>query len=623
MAVLVEVWPTEVADDTDDVDPWTPLDEAAARAPAERLAERIADTIRGWLDSGEMLASEGRRITAGDILILVRKRRPFAGPMVAALKARGIDVAGADRLRLSDQIAVADLVSLGEFLTLPEDDLSLAEVLKSPLIGFDDDDLLALAAGRKGTLWKSLIDHAGDNPRFRGAAETLKRWRSRADFVPPFEFFASILDREGGRAKLLARLGPEAADPIDEFLNLALSYDDDAPPSLTGFLAYLREADREVKRDMEHGRNEVRVMTVHGAKGLEAPIVFLPDTCSTATGGPVATLFDLEDLGLPEGADGKPFVWSVKGTSGHRAITAAKQERVGAGDGGAQPAAVRRHDARPRPALHRRLRRQERAIRRVLVRADQRRPRQHAERGRRSRRQQSSPPPRAANGAAKSRARARNGRAPPSPRCRGGRRARRRASRRCPFRSPRRVSKPTRPTRAASRSPAAPSRQRPPNEEPPALPPAAQSTDHRFLRGTLTHALLQHLPTLPASGWPKAATGYLEARGSALPPAARKRVAAETLAILQSPEFAPLFGPQSRAEVPIVALIPNPKRKGPPLKLIGQLDRLVDLGDRSAHRRLQDQPAPADQGRAGCSGLSFPARGVSPGAARNLCRPDD
>ncbi len=207
--------------------------------------------------------------------------------MVAALKARGIAVAGADRLRLTDQIAVEDLMSLGDFLTLPEDDLALAEVLKSPLIGFDDDDLLALAAGRKGTLWKSLIDHADDNPRYRAAADTLKRWRSRADFVPPFEFFASILDREGGRAKLLARLGPEAADPIDEFLNLALSYDDAAPPSLTGFLAYLREADREVKRDMEHGRDEVRVMTVHGAKGLEAPIVFLPDTCSTATGGPV------------------------------------------------------------------------------------------------------------------------------------------------------------------------------------------------------------------------------------------------------------------------------------------------------------------------------------------------
>ena len=521
---VVEVWPTEVADDTDDVDPWTPLDESAARAPAERLAERIADTIRGWLDSGEMLASEGRRITAGDILILVRKRRPFAGPMVAALKARGIDVAGADRLRLSDQIAVADLVSLGDFLTLPEDDLSLAEVLKSPLIGFDDDDLLALAAGRKGTLWKSLIDHAGDNPRFRGATETLKRWRSRADFVPPFEFFASILDREGGRAKLLARLGPEAADPIDEFLNLALSYDDNAPPSLTGFLAYLREADREVKRDMEHGRNEVRVMTVHGAKGLEAPIVFLPDTCSTATGGPVATLFDLEDLGLPEGADGKPFVWSVKGTSGHRGHHRRQAGARAARDGGAQPAAVRRHDARARPALHRRLRRQERAIRRVLVRADQRGARQHAERGRRPRRQ-----PRFA--AASSRKRRRRSRA----------RARQRQGaavatlpRWATSPAPREpaLSVPLAPSRLEAYAPdesgeplpAAPSRQRPPNEEPPALPPAAQSTDHRFLRGTLTHALLQHLPTLPASGWAEGRDRLPRRRAAA--PCRRRRASA-------------------------------------------------------------------------------------------------
>ncbi len=124
-----------------------------------------------------------------------------------------------------------------------------------------------------------------------------------------------------------------------------------------------------------------------------------------------------------------------------------------------------------------------------------------------------------------------------------------------------------------------PPRYRPANDEPPAPPPAAQSSDHRFLRGTLTHALLQHLPTLPQAGWDLAAAGFLDQRGSALSPGARRGIAAETLAILRAAEFAPLFGPQSRAEVPIVALIPNPKRKGPPLKLIGQLDRLVDLGN--------------------------------------------
>jgi ATP-dependent helicase/nuclease subunit A len=573
---LVEVWPTEVADDTASVDAWTPLDEAAARAPAERLADRIATTIRGWLDNGEMLASEGRPITAGDILILVRKRRPFAGPMVGALKARGINVAGADRLRLSDQIAVEDLLSLGDFLTLPEDDLALAEVLKSPLIGFDDTDLMALAAGRKGTLWKSLIDHADDNPRYRAATDTLKRWRSRADFVPPFEFFASILDREGGRAKLLARLGPEAADPIDEFLNLALRYDDAFPPSLTGFLTYLREADREVKRDMEHGRDEVRVMTVHGAKGLEAPIVFLPDTCSTATGGPVATLFDLDGIELPDGADGTPFVWSVKGTAGHPTISAAKSERN-----------QRETEERNRLLYVAMTRARDRlyiagfegkngrsagcwyeliigALGDTLEEAEspggtvRRRvaPQLAPPRARDSSQKQGATPAALPAWAAD-----------PAPR------------------EPA-LSIPLAPSRLEAYAPdetgepllTQPPRYHPANDEPPAPPPAAQSSDHRFLRGTLTHALLQHLPTLPQAGWDLAAAGFLDQRGSALSPGARRGIAAETLAILRAAEFAPLFGPQSRAEVPIVALIPNPKRKGPPLKLIGQLDRLVDLG---------------------------------------------
>jgi ATP-dependent helicase/nuclease subunit A len=125
---------------------------------------------------------------------------------------------------------------------------------------------------------------------------------------------------------------------------------------------------------------------------------------------------------------------------------------------------------------------------------------------------------------------------------------------------------------------AQPARRRAANDEPPAPPPAAQMGDNRFLRGTLTHALLQHLPTLPAAGWDKAASGFLDLRGGALSPDARRDIVAETLAILHASEFAPLFGPQSRAEVPIVALIPNSRRKGPPLKLIGQLDRLVDLG---------------------------------------------
>ena len=251
---------------------------------------------------------------AGDILILVRKRMPFAAAMISALKARGFKVAGADRLVLTEQIAVQDLMALGDVLTLPDDDLALAAVLKSPLLGLDDDDLMQLAPERKGSLWHELMARAGSSPRLADAAHQLQRWQSRHAELPPFELYSALLDREGARARLLERLGAEAADAIDEFLNLALAYDDGAPPSLQGFLGWLRAGTREVKRDMEQGRDEVRVMTVHGAKGLEAPIVFLPDTCSTASGRRAGSLLKIEDAERPLGVPPPPL-WPVKGTS--------------------------------------------------------------------------------------------------------------------------------------------------------------------------------------------------------------------------------------------------------------------------------------------------------------------
>jgi ATP-dependent helicase/nuclease subunit A len=142
--------------------------------------------------------------------------------------------------------------------------------------------------------------------------------------MPPYEFFADLLDNQGMRKKLLARLGPDAADSIDEFLNLALTYDDGASPSLAGFVHWLRDDTRVVKRDMEQGRDEVRVMTVHGAKGLEAPIVFLPDTCTTASagrsaGGPIG----MPDIERPIDT-AEPFVWQVKGAAKLAPISAAK-----------------------------------------------------------------------------------------------------------------------------------------------------------------------------------------------------------------------------------------------------------------------------------------------------------
>ena len=215
-------------------------------------------------------------------MILVRTRNAFFEAMIRALKAADVKAAGADRLKLNDHIAVMDLIAAGRAALLPDDDLTLASALKSPLIGFDDDALMRIAAGRSGSLAEALM--GADEGVALEAARRLDAWRARAKALSPFAFYALLLGQDGGRRALIGRLGPEAADPIDEFLTLALAHEQREAPSLHNFLAEVEAADVEIKRDMEVETEGVRVLTVHASKGLEAPIVFLPDSC----GGPDA-----------------------------------------------------------------------------------------------------------------------------------------------------------------------------------------------------------------------------------------------------------------------------------------------------------------------------------------------
>ncbi|WP_052711870.1 double-strand break repair helicase AddA, partial [Elstera litoralis] len=284
-AGLVELWPVlpkRKTEDPDSSDWRLPLTREGASNPPAVVARVIARRIRAWLDQGEMLTAKARPVRAGDILILVRRRGQFVGELVRALKQEGVPVAGADRLRLTTHLAVMDLLALGRFLLLPADDLSLACLLKSPLIGMTEDELFAAASDRGNqSLWSALRARAADHPALAAAEEKINRWRAKVDFARPYEFYADILSREGGRRALLERLGAEAADPIDEFLNQALAFERIHTPSLQGFIHWLDLSDQEIKRDSDTaGRNEVRIMTVHGAKGLQAPIVFLPDCAS-------------------------------------------------------------------------------------------------------------------------------------------------------------------------------------------------------------------------------------------------------------------------------------------------------------------------------------------------------
>ncbi|MER9433436.1 double-strand break repair helicase AddA [Mesorhizobium sp. M0618] len=305
----VEVWPSVGADVVDEPDDWTQAIDHA-HAPAVRVAENVAATIAGWIGTGEIIEGRGKRLRPGDVLVLVRKRDRFVHALTRALKRRDIPVAGADRLSLPGHIAVKDLIALGHLLIQPQDDLSLAAVLRSPIFDLPEETLFTLAAQRPAglSLIASLRQHAGESERMAKIVAQVDIWTNEAAFKPVFEFYACLLARDGVRRKMIARLGPEAGDILDEFLSFCLAEERTGLPGLEAFLSTLENAGPEIKREMDQTRDEVRVMTVHAAKGLEAPVVFLVDGGSAPFSDqhlPRLMPFD----GSGANWDGKGYLW--------------------------------------------------------------------------------------------------------------------------------------------------------------------------------------------------------------------------------------------------------------------------------------------------------------------------
>lgn len=278
----VDLWPLVAGSEKLLDENWQdPVDLIAEDHHAARLAEKIAAEIRAMIDSGVQIPvdaeenpAECRPVHEGDFLVLVQRRSALFSEIIRACKQNGLSIAGADRLKLAAELAVKDLAALLAFLDTPEDDLSLAALLRSPLCGWTEAELFTLAYGRKGYLWESLRKSADHD----ATLSMLTDLRDQVDYLRPFDLIERALTRHDGRRRLLARLGAEAEDGIDEFLSQALAYERSQIPSLTGFLVWLETDDIEVKRQMDGEGHRIRVMTVHGAKGLEAPIVILPDT---------------------------------------------------------------------------------------------------------------------------------------------------------------------------------------------------------------------------------------------------------------------------------------------------------------------------------------------------------
>ena len=540
---VVEIWEPVQPEPRKEIEGWdAPFDTLSETSPRVRLARRIARTVRRMVDDG--------RARYGDVLILVRQRGELFEAIIRALKNQHVAVAGADRLMLTEHIAVMDLVALADALLLPEDDLALATVLRSPLFGLSDDDLFALAHDRgRLPLRVALTKKSAEQAIFGQAAARLEELADDARAHPPFAFYAKLLGSGGARKNFLARLGAEANDAIDEFLNLALDYERREMPSLQGFVAWLRDARAEVKRDMEIARDEVRVMTVHGAKGLEAPVVVLADTMTPPAGPRPPRLLQLADgatIWVGRKADDGPSVAQARSTAAaeaedeyrrllYVAMTRAADRLIVCGADGLRgrpkncwydlirealgPALVAEGDGDDKVLLYRKAAAEAPAARKPEDQAQKK-----------------------------------EERAPPAW-----------------LRQPA-------PAEAPRLAPISPSSAF--DEEIGQMMPAGGTPADRqkaLARGRLVHRLLQSLPDIPAERRDDAAARFLAKAAKDFSEAERTATAQQIRAILDDQSFAEIFAPGSRAEVPIVGRIPRPHAEA--LPVAGQVDRLAVTDD--------------------------------------------
>ena len=540
MKGVVDLWPTiKPAPAPDPADWRMPLDELSRDDPAVTLAGRISETIGKWLspESRERVADRDgapRRIRPGDVMILVRTRNAFFEAMIRALKDRKVKVAGADRLLLRDHIAVMDLVAAGRAALTPDDDLTLACVLKSPLIDLKENDLFELAARRRGPLAAALAASSD-----KGAVEATRRlsaWRARARTLSPFAFYARLLGEDGGRRALLGRLGPDAADPIDEFLALALAHEQRGTSSLHLFLSEVEAADTAIKRDMEGESEGVRVLTVHASKGLEAPIVFLPDTCGMSDGRHDPKLMR---LGAARPHSPPLFAWSRKKDEDCEALAAAR---------------VAWRDAEA--GEHRRLLyvAMTRAAQRLVVAGyETSKARSEdcwyniVEFGLRES-MVDAPAPWSGSETIR-----RFGEGLVADEC--GDASLPLASALLPdWLSPKADPE-------ASTHPLRPSRL------------SRKRESGRVIEGRLAHVLLLMLPDIAPERRIAAAKAYLDMHGGALGAAARMALVTQVVSVIEAPDLAALFGPGSRGEVPLAGVLRRPGQADAPYN--GRLDRLL------------------------------------------------
>lgn len=538
---FVELWPLFKTEKQDNINYWAPpIELKESQSGAAQLADHIGETIKSWIDNKETLESHNRPIHAGDIMILMRTRTPFVDQLVRALKTRNIPVSGVDRMVLNDQLIVQDLCAAASFGLLPDDDLTLACLLKSPLIGWNDEDLETIALNRSGTLWSSLKE-----TNHIDLIKWLEELIYFAHRESAFSFFSLILQTPcpatniSGLSAFKKRLGEEIVDPLNEFLNSALSFEQEHSTSLHDFLYHHRNTSSSIKREMEETGNAVRIMTVHGSKGLQSPIVIMPDTIRQSAG-------KIDKILWPNRSNQMLPLFSTR-----------KQEA---------PELYLKAQEKVKEGLEQEYKRllyvaMTRAENRLYIGGCS---------GKKSPNDESwyfyiQDAFKRLNGVETLnndvlRYSCTKSDAPDKEK-------QRKTSTQIKTHDTPKWLHQNMPSEPMPPRPLVPSR--PSGNEMPAMSPLKGDDNYRFRRGNLTHMLLQTLPDVASNNWQSSAENYLNKTASDLSKKIKDSIIDETLSILNDYEFAPIFGKDSMAEVPITGLLDDQTL------ISGQIDRLL------------------------------------------------
>ena len=292
---IVELWPLIVGEKRlrEDGEAWeAPVDHLSETHHRRLLARKLASTLKNWI-GGRKLSGEDRLVAPGDILILLQSRTGLFPLLLAEMRRAGLPVAGADRLTLQKSLAVQDLMAFIQWCMLPEDDYSLACILKSPIVpqAVTEDELFALAYDRGGqSLWDVVSKNASPN------SDLLSEYQAKAVSSTASDFLHQILNV--ARKRIVQRLGSEAREATDALLDMAYDFDARQGGGLFAFLGWFEKSETTLRREMEQTTDRIRVMSVHAAKGLEANIVVLPDATYVATGDQQQRLLKTDDRSI-------------------------------------------------------------------------------------------------------------------------------------------------------------------------------------------------------------------------------------------------------------------------------------------------------------------------------------